>query len=93
MHLSHSSKPYGESFIVAIVVAGFFWLIAEGKFEVNGLWAYAGVLGMIVVFYFALLFCHMTFFHMIGGGYRPHSWWEHAEHAQKFEDAKKRAKK
>lgn len=91
MKSSYSSKTYGEAFIVAIVVAGFFWLVSEGKFVVDGFWSYAGLLGMIVGFYFALLLCHMIFFHMIGGGYRP--WWEEAEQYRKLENVKKVAKK
>lgn len=90
---SYSSKTYGESFIVAIVVAGFFWLVSEGKVEIDGLWSYAAILGLIVCFYFALLLCHMIFFHMIGGGYRPHAWWEHAEQYKKMEGVKKVSKK
>ncbi len=93
MKSSYSSKTYGEAFIVAIVVAGFFWLISEGKFEINSLGSYAALLALIVGFYFALLLCNMTFFYMIGGGERPYAWWEHAEQYKKMEEGKKVSKK
>lgn len=90
------SRTSGESFIVVVVIAGFFWLMSQGKLEVQDVWSYAGLLAMIVVFYFALLLCHMIFFHMIGGN-GTYPWWEHVDHAERhkkhLENSKKVSKK
>lgn len=87
------SQVYGESLIVVVVVAGFFWLISEGKFNVQDDLSYPGFLAMIVGFYFALLLCRMIFFYMIGGD-SPYPWWEVVKHGNKsLEDLKKVRKK
>jgi len=88
-----SSRTFSEALIVIVVVAGFFWLISQGKFEVQDAWLYFSFLAMIVVFYFALLLCHMIFFHMVGGN-GTYPWWEHTEHYDKYlEKSKKIGKK
>lgn len=88
-----SSHTYGESLIVVVIVAGFFWLISQGKFEVQDIWSYVGFLAIIAVFYFALLFCRMIFFWMLGGD-SPYPWWEVTEKSRKYlEDSKKKGKK
>ena len=96
MKLFRSSRTSGESFIVVLVIAGFFWLMSQGKFSFQDIWSYIGFLAMIVVFYFALLLCHMIFFWMVGGN-GTYPWWEHVEHAEKYnkhlENLKKVSKK
>lgn len=82
MRFFSSSRTFDESLIVVVVAAGFFWLMAQGKFEVQNIWSYAGFLAMIAVFYFVLLLCHMGFFHMIGGN-GTYPWWEHVDHTEK----------
>lgn len=79
----------GEAFIVVVVIAGFFWLISQGKFEVQDIWSYVAFLSMIVVFYFALLLCRMIFFHMVGGN-GTYPWWEHVRHAEEIKKSPKK---
>lgn len=87
-----SRKPGGgEVLIVVAVVVGFFWLISEDKFVVEDIWSYLGFLGVIVLFYFALLLCRMIFFYMLGGNY-SYPWWEMVND-KKLEELKKLGKK
>ncbi len=72
----------GEVFIVAVVIAGFFWLMSQGIMQIQDIWSYVGFLLIIVVFYFALLLCRMIFFHMVGGNAYP--WWEHVQHHEEY---------
>lgn len=94
MHSSHNNRSStGEALIVSIVTLGFFWLMSQGKFEVQNIWSYVGFLAVIVVFYFALLLCRMTFFHMVGGN-GQYPWWLHeGMHRNSSEDFSKSKKK
>ncbi len=82
MKHSRVRNGFSEPFIVVAVVLGFFWMASQGKMSLQDLGSYIGFLVIIVLFYFALLFCRMMFFWMTGGENTP--WWMHVEQAHKM---------
>ena len=86
-HRPVNRSTFGEALIVISVVAGFFYMVMQGKLSFQNMGIYAGFLLMIVVFYMALLFCRMLFYWMTGGDSTPYPWWLH--HGEKGHDGMK----
>lgn len=80
---SANRSTFGEALIVVSVIAGFFFAFTQGKASLQDIWTLAAFLGVIAVFYMALLFCRMLFFWMTGGDQAQYPWWVHAEKAKK----------
>ncbi len=73
----------GETLIVLGAMASFSYLVSTGNMaSIESLWMFAGMLGVIVLFYFLLLLAHAIFTFMTG---RPIMsgedtfWWEKYE--------------
>ena len=81
---SASRSTLGEALIVVSVVLGFFAPFMRSDEGFPDIWSFAAFLGVIAVFYMALLFCRMLFFWMTGGDQTPYPWWTHAEMAKKM---------
>lgn len=79
------SKTLGEALIVLAAIASFTFLAWSGNLaSVESLWMFAGMLGVIVLFYFLILLAKAIHTFMVGG---DTFWWE------KYEEQKKAAAK
>lgn len=73
MHF-RSSTTIGEALLGLGGLAGFVYLLSDGTIETwNDMSLYAGMLGIVVGFYAALLLCRAIFSFMVGN---DHFWWE-----------------
>lgn len=91
----HTPRPsnrntFGEALIAFTALGGFLYAFSQGQTSYDDLWLFAGLLGVIVAFYFALLFARMLFYWMTGGDHVQYAWWEHEKHARQFQAEKKK---
>lgn len=73
-------NTFGEALIVIAVIAGFFFSSSPASLSMENIWSSAIMLGVIVVFYFCLLFARMLFYWMTGGDAAPFDWQQHVHH-------------
>lgn len=80
-----TSNTIGETLIVLGAMATFAFLVQSGNLRTTqDLWTFAGMLGIVVLFYFLILLAKAIHTFMVGG---DTFWWD------KYEEQKKAAAK